>query len=91
MATPSSSAFVEQVSPSTADATTAAEHNSSVNVHVNIALFLTINSIVAGIPRRLDFIGYYDISNDAYLTTAAKLLTIKDIYHAVATEYAENR
>ena len=71
--------YVDQLTPSTTDATN--EHLSAVNGHVDIALLPTINNLIAGISRRLDFIGYDDISNDEYLTTAAKLLTIKDIHH----------
>ena len=73
------SAYDEQLTPSTADATN--EHLSDVNGHVDIALNQTIYNLVAGITRRLDFIGYDDISNDEYLTTATKFLTIKDIHH----------
>ena len=73
------STYVEQVTPSTEYATT--EHLSPVNGHVDIALLLTINNIVAGISRRLDSIGYDNISNNSYFTTATKLLTIKDIHH----------
>ena len=56
---------MDQVTPSTADATTNTEQISPINGHVDIALLATINNIVVGVSRRLNFIGYDDTSNDA--------------------------
>ena len=69
----------EQVTPYTAWRTP--EYHHTVNGHVDISLLPTFDKVAAGISKRLDFIGCDNISNDLYLTTATKLLTIEVIHH----------
>jgi len=49
------------------------------DAHVDISLLPLLEKVVAGVTKRIDFIGNGDISNDDYLTLAAKMLTMHNI------------